>query len=103
MPRRTTRLKTHLESREHLALLLAVEEVVMVLHRDERSEVVRYGIICLQLVNLRSSNCFGEVNILCIAETVERVYESDSSGKHAYTYIAKHSKTTCRYSGHNRL
>jgi hypothetical protein len=39
------RRREDLERRHHLPLLLAVNEVVMVLHRDERREVVCDGII----------------------------------------------------------
>ena len=34
-----------LEGREHLTLFLAVDEVVVVLHRDERSEIVCDGVV----------------------------------------------------------
>lgn len=36
----------HLERREHLALLLAVQERVVVLHRDEGRQVVRDRVVC---------------------------------------------------------
>lgn len=35
----------YLEGGEHLALLLAVDERVVVLHRDERREVVLDGVV----------------------------------------------------------
>lgn len=36
----------HFEGGEHLALFLAVDERVVVLHRDERREVVLDGVVC---------------------------------------------------------
>lgn len=36
----------HLQRREQLALVLAVEERVVVLHRDEWREVVRERVVC---------------------------------------------------------
>jgi hypothetical protein len=41
----------YLEGREHLALLLAVNQRVVVLHRDERREVVRDGVVCARHVS----------------------------------------------------
>ena len=38
--------KTNLECGEHLTLLLAVDQTVVILHGDERSEVVRDGVFC---------------------------------------------------------
>ena len=38
--------ETYLECREHLALLFSVDEAVLVLHRDERCEVIVDGIVC---------------------------------------------------------
>lgn len=37
--------ETNLKEGEHLALFLPVEQAVMVLHRDERGEVVRDRIV----------------------------------------------------------
>lgn len=37
--------EAYLECREHLALLLSVYEAVLVLHRDERREIVVDGIV----------------------------------------------------------
>lgn len=34
------------ERRDHLALLLAVKEVIVILHGDERRQAVRQGVIC---------------------------------------------------------
>lgn len=41
-----TRDREHLQRREHLALLLAVHERVVVLHRDEGRQVVRDRVVC---------------------------------------------------------
>jgi hypothetical protein len=38
--------RTYLEEREHLALFLPVQQTVVVLHGDERGEVVRYRVAC---------------------------------------------------------
>ena len=37
---------TYFQGGEHLALLFAVEQAVLVLHRDEGREVVRDRIVC---------------------------------------------------------
>ena len=36
----------HLQGREHLPFLFAVQKAVMVLHRDERREVVGDRVVC---------------------------------------------------------
>lgn len=36
---------TDLESRHHLSLFLAVQDIVVILHRDERREVVFDGVV----------------------------------------------------------
>ena len=45
----------YLQSWEHLALLFAVEQVVVVLHRDEGREIVVDGVVCSH----------GQFNIRC--------------------------------------
>ena len=37
---------TNLKRGEHLALFFAVEQAVVILHRDEGREVVRDGVVC---------------------------------------------------------
>ena len=37
-----------LEGREHLALFFAIDQVVVVLHRDERSEIVGDSVVWVQ-------------------------------------------------------
>lgn len=66
---------THLEGGEHLSLLLAVSQVVMVLHRDEGSEVVCDRIVYetvsrfSQLLFLSGWEVRSGRNLLCIAWT----------------------------------
>ena len=36
----------YLECGKHLALFLAIDEAIVVLHRDERRELVLYRIVC---------------------------------------------------------
>lgn len=45
---REQELRADLQCREHLTLLLAIDEVVMVLHRDERRELVVDCVVCVQ-------------------------------------------------------
>ena len=40
-------MRAYLERGEHLALLLAVDEVVVVLHRDEGRELVVDRVVCV--------------------------------------------------------
>lgn len=40
------KIQINLEGRKHLPFLLAVEKVVVVLHRDERRELVIDGVVC---------------------------------------------------------
>lgn len=40
------KIQANLEGRKHLPFLLAVEKVVVVLHRDERRELIIDGVVC---------------------------------------------------------
>ena len=64
----------HLQSGEHLTLLLAVHEVVVVLHRDERRELVVDRVVCPMSTSILFISCSpcdqrGQQYILCIAWT----------------------------------
>ena len=58
-------MESDLECGHHLALLLAVHETVVVLHRDERREVVRDRVVC--------GDKFGSVKTI-VAEANARTY-----------------------------
>ena len=47
---------THFQGGEHLTLLLAIDQAVMVLHRDEGREVVRDGVVYEGGVSDRASD-----------------------------------------------
>ena len=54
-----------LQRREHLTLLLTIQQAVVVLHRDERREVVRDRVVC--------GDKFGSVKTI-VAEANARTY-----------------------------
>ena len=62
--------KRHLEGRNHLSLFLAVDEVIMVLHRYEGREFVYDSIVCLIRMRTRASTTARERDLLCEAWTV---------------------------------
>jgi hypothetical protein len=47
------KIQVNLEGRKHLPFLLAVEKVVVVLHRDETRELVIYGVVCRREAHLK--------------------------------------------------
>lgn len=61
---------SYLESGEHLALFFAVNETIVVLHRDERRQVVRDGVVWSDR-DVNSNKCRGKIleDVLCIALT----------------------------------
>ena len=56
----------HLQRREHLTLFLAIDQAVVVLHGDERREVVGDGVVCKAVNTMGGYGTSASVDILCI-------------------------------------
>lgn len=90
----------HLERGHHLALFLAVQHVVVVLHRDEGREVVRDRMVCRNVGRDTSRGVrSGEFTLHLV--DYEHISER-SRGCGGGTHTGRRSTRTCRCSGPSR-
>lgn len=97
--------KTHLESREHLTLLFAVDQAMVVLHGDERRQLVVDRVVYKHL-SAQAPYLLPRVeptlhSMDCTINRVRKTFvHGDTAGKK--TYIARPSRNSFRYSAHSQ-